>query len=140
MSRYVLDANVAVKWFVPEDLTPQAVRLLEGNHHFVVPDLLYPEAGNALWQKLRRRQITAREARAALEGVANAPFTAYPTRELASSALELALRLECTVYDGGYLALAILADCQLVTGDRKFDGLVPGALRRHLLPLASLPI
>ena len=139
MSRYVLDANVPVKWFVPEDLTPQAVRLLEGNHHFLVPDLIYPEAGNALWQKFRRHQITVREARAALEGVVNAPFTTYPARELVSSALELALRLECTVYDGCYLALAILTDCQLVTGDRNFEELLPGALRHHVLPLASLP-
>ena len=71
MSRYVLDANVPIKWFVPEDLTPQAVRLLEGDHRFIVPDLVYPEAGNALWQKLRRRQITKSEARAALDGIAS---------------------------------------------------------------------
>lgn len=139
MSRYILDANVPVKWFVPEDLTPQAVRLLEGDHRFIVPDLVYPEAGNALWQKLRRRQITTREARAALQGIVTAPFLSYPTRALVDSALELALRLDCTVYDACYLSLAILSDCQLVTGDRRFEALVSGALRRHLLPLASLP-
>lgn len=139
MSRYVLDANVPVKWFVPEDLTPQAVRLLEGEHRFLVPDLVYPEASNALWQKLRRRQITMSEARAALEGIVSAPFTSYPTRELVSSALELAFQLDCTVYDGCYLSLAILSDCQLVTGDRRFAAQVSGALRRHVLPLASLP-
>ena len=69
MSRYVLDANVPIKWFVPENLTPQAVRLLESDHRFIVPDLVYPEVGNALWQKLRRRQITMSEARAALDGI-----------------------------------------------------------------------
>ncbi len=139
MSRYVLDANVPVKWFIPEELSPQAVRLLEGDHHFIVPDLVYPEAGNALWQKLRRRQITMSEARAALEGIVTAPFTSYPTRELVSSALELALQLDCTVYDGCYLGLAIFSDCQLVTGDRRLEVLVSGSLRRHVLPLASLP-
>jgi predicted nucleic acid-binding protein len=139
MSQYVLDANVPIKWFVPEDLTPQAVRLLEGDHQFIVPDLVYSETGNALWQKVRRRQITEGEARVALEGIVTAPFTAYPARELASSALELALRLDCTVYDGCYLGLAVLADCQLVTGDRRFETLVTGTLRRHVLPLASLP-
>lgn len=139
MSRYVLDANVPVKWFVPEDLTPQAVRLLEGDHRFIVPDLVYPEAGNALWQKLRRRQITTREARAALQGIVTAPFVRYPTRALVDSALELALQLDCTVHDACYLSLAILSDCQLVTGDHRFEALVSGALRRHLLPLASLP-
>jgi len=139
MSRYVLDANVPVKWFVPEDLTPQAVRLLESDHRFIVPDLVYPEAGNALWQKLRRRQITTSEARAALLGIVSAPFRSYPTRALVDPALELALQLDCTVYDACCLSLAILSDCQLVTGDRRFEALVSGALRRHLLPLASLP-
>jgi len=139
MSRYVLDANVPIKWFVPEDLTPQAVHLLESDHRFIVPDLVYPEAGNALWQKLRRRQITMSEARAALQGIVTAPFMSYPTRALVDPALELALQLDCTVYDACYLSLAILSDCQLVTGDRRFETLVSGALRRHLLPLASLP-
>jgi predicted nucleic acid-binding protein len=63
----------------------------------------------------------------------------YPTRALVDPALELALQLDCTVYDACYLSLAILSDCQLVTGDRRFETLVSGALRRHLLPLASLP-
>lgn len=139
MSRYVLDANVLVKWFVPEELSPQAVRLLEENHHFLAPDLVYPETGNAMWQKVRRRQITPSDARVALEGIGRAPVTIYPSRELVPSALELALRLDCTVYDGCYLGLAILSDCPLVTGDRHFDALISGSLRRHVLPLSSLP-
>ncbi|HEX7214087.1 MAG TPA: type II toxin-antitoxin system VapC family toxin [Methylomirabilota bacterium] len=139
MSRYVLDANVLVKWFVPEDFSPQAARLLEGDHQLVVPDLIYPEASNALWQKVRRRQITAPEARVALEAVADAPLTVYPTRRLVSSALDLALRLDCTVYDGCYLALAVLSDCPLVTGDRRLVAHVPGPLRGHLRALSSLP-
>jgi predicted nucleic acid-binding protein len=139
MSQYVLDANVPIKWFVPEDLTPQAVRLLEGDHQFIVPDLVYLETGNALWKKVRRRQITASEARVVLDGIVTAPFTTYPARELVSSALELARQLDCTVYDGCYLGLAVLADCQLVTGDRRLETLASGTLRRHVLPLASLP-
>jgi hypothetical protein len=47
MSRYVLDANVLAKWFVPEEPSPQAVRLLEEDHLFLAPDLVYPETGNA---------------------------------------------------------------------------------------------
>ena len=38
-----------------------------------------------------------------------------------------------------YLSLAVLSDCQLVTGDRRFEALVSGPLRQHVLPLASLP-
>jgi predicted nucleic acid-binding protein len=139
MSRYVLDASVLVKWFVPEDLSAQAVRLLEEGHHFVVPDLVYCETGNAMWQKVRRGQITSRDAQKALEGIRDAPLTTYPSRALVSSALELALRLHCTVYDGCYLGLAVLSNCPLVTGDRHLATLIPECLRRHVLTLSSLP-
>lgn len=39
MSRYVVDASVAVKWFVPEIHTDASLRLLDGNHELLAPDL-----------------------------------------------------------------------------------------------------
>jgi predicted nucleic acid-binding protein len=46
VSRYVLDANIAVKWFVPEIHSDAARRLLATNHTFLVPDFFFPEVGN----------------------------------------------------------------------------------------------
>ena len=140
MSRYVIDANVSVKWFVPEVLTTQAVRLLEGDHHLLAPDLVYAEAGNALWQKVGRDQLDPGRARAALDGLAGAPLEIHPIRELSALALELALESGCTVYDGCYLGLAISRDCQLVSADVRLERLVPSRHRRHFLALALLPI
>jgi predicted nucleic acid-binding protein len=51
VSDFVVDASVAVKWFVPEIYDAQALRLLSGSHQLVAPDLLYVEAGNILWKK-----------------------------------------------------------------------------------------
>lgn len=139
MSRYVVDANVPVKWFVPEVLTSQALRLLEGDHELVAPDLLYAEVGNALWQKVRRKYLAEREARGVMDDVLRAPLTIHPTRQVTTLALELALRAGCTVYDGCYLGLAMLHDCPLVTADQRLQGFVPARYRRHVLPLSSLP-
>src|SRR5260370_16756045 len=125
MSQYVLDANVPIKWFVPEDLTPQAVRLLEGDHQFIVPDLVYLETGNALWKKVRRRQITASEARVVLDGIVTAPFTTYPARELVSSALELALQLDSTLSHASSLGLPLLPHCPLPPADLPLHPLAP---------------
>jgi len=42
------------------------------------------------------------------------------TQDLASQALELALRTERTVYDSLYLAVALANDCRVVTADERF--------------------
>lgn len=139
MSRYVIDANVSVKWFVPEVLTPHAVQLLDGDHHLMAPDLVYAEVGNALWQKVRREQLTAAQARRALDGITGAPLEVYSTHELAALALELVLESGCTVYDGCYLGLAISRNCQLVSADVRLESLVPPRYRGHFLSLASVP-
>lgn len=138
MSHYVIDANVSVKWFVPEVLTPHALRLLNGEHHLMAPDLVYTEAGNAVWQKVRREQLTAAQARRVLGGIVGAPLEVHSTRELVALGLELALESGCTVYDGCYLGLAISRDCELVSADQRLKGLVPARYRRHFLPLASV--
>ncbi len=138
MSHYVIDANVSVKWFVPEVLTPQALRLLDGDHHLMAPDLVYSEAGNAVWQKVRREQLTAAQARRVLGGIVGAPLEVHPTRELVTLGLELALESGCTVYDGCYLGLAISRGCQLVSADERLEALLPARCQRHFLPLASV--
>jgi predicted nucleic acid-binding protein len=60
--RVVVDASVAVKWVIPEVLSDQADAVRGRADHVLAPDLLLPEAANALWKKLTRREITAREA------------------------------------------------------------------------------
>jgi predicted nucleic acid-binding protein len=117
MSRYVVDANVPIKWFIPEVLSTEALRLAAGGHRLLAPDLLYAEAGNALWQKIQRGSLKPVEARNILKWIGAAPLEVYQVRPLGSLALGLAIDLGCTVYDGCYLALALGQDCPLVTAD-----------------------
>ena len=47
MSVLVVDASVVLKWFLPEIHSDAARRLLAATHHYLSPDLLFPEVGNA---------------------------------------------------------------------------------------------
>jgi predicted nucleic acid-binding protein len=119
MSRYVVDASVAVKWFVPEIHTQAALRLLHETHELVAPDLLFPEIGNTLWKKIRLEEIDRDEARQVLRALRALPLTIQPSAPLLEPALEIAIGLNRTVYDSLYVALALQHHCRMVTADRR---------------------
>lgn len=126
---WVVDASITVKWLTPERLTENADRLLASGEPLIAPDLVFVEAANALWKKTQRREITLREATAALDLLRAAGLEARPTPPLLRRALELAGRLEHPVYDCVYLALAEVEHLPLVTADAR---LLRGARRRRL--------
>lgn len=139
MSAYVIDASVAVKWFVPEAHSREAAALLDPALTLHAPDLLFAEVSNALWKKTRRRELRPGEAKLILRGLASVPLEVTPIRHLAAGALDLALETGCTVYDAVYLALAAHHDCRLVTADQRLGRLIrPKALARHISLLPAI--
>ena len=132
MSLYVVDANIVAKWFVPERLSEEAVRLLDDKHELASPDLLWPEIGNVLWKKSRGGQLTGQEAARILQALDRFPVTIFPSRLLLEAALEIALATGRTVYDSVYLALAVALECRLVTADERLvNALAGGPLASH---------
>jgi len=127
VSRYVADASVVAKWFLPEVHTTSAVRLLEGGHDLLVPDLVFPEVGNVLWKKARLGEITEEEGREILRALRSVPLEVHPTMPLLAAAFELAIGLDRTVYDCVYLALAVQQQCRMVTADSKLRRAVQNA-------------
>ncbi|MSP62578.1 MAG: PIN domain-containing protein [Myxococcales bacterium] len=120
MSRRVVDASVALKWFFPEVHSDAAARLLDGPHDLVAPDLLGPEVGNVLWKRVRRGEITSAEAQQVWRAFAAIPIEIRPSRPLIDAAMEIGIREKRSVHDSLYLALALAETCRLVTADRKF--------------------
>ncbi len=120
MSRFVVDASVAVKWFVPEVHHRAALRLLDGSHEWLAPDLLLPEFGNIIWKKTRRGEITQDEGRQIVRAFRKVPIQIHSSANLLEPAFEIANRMHRSVYDSVYLALAILQRCRMLTADRKF--------------------
>jgi predicted nucleic acid-binding protein len=139
MTQRVIDASVVIKWFVDEVHAEAARRLQEDQYDLLAPDLLWPECGNILWKKVRRGELTADEARLTWGGLEQQPISIFPSRLVLEPALEVAFDTNSTVYDGCYLALAMLTDCQLVTADRKlFNALQGGRYAAYLCWVADL--
>jgi len=120
MTRVVVDASVAFKWYVREPQTPQARRLLSPSYEMIVPDLIWPELASALWKRVQRQQMTHDEAHRALLDLRRVPIETHAMERLAPRALDLAVGMSRSVYDCLYLALAEREMCQMVTADQRF--------------------
>ncbi len=118
--RVVVDASVAVKWFVPEIHAGAARRLLREGNVLLAPDLIWSEVANALWRKWRDTELAAED----VEGILN-DFRRYPLRICSGELLydvawPVARASGRTFYDSLYLALAMSNGCPLVTADSRF--------------------
>lgn len=122
----VIDASVAMKWFVAEPLHDQARRLLDEPETLLAPDLLLCEAANVAWKKARLGELRPDEAARLVSALLGGVPVLRPSVELAARALGLAGDLDHPVYRCLYLALALALqeDTVLITADRRFHQVV----------------
>ena len=120
----VVDASVAIKLFLREELSDRAAALfaqltLSPPARFFVPDHFFIECANVLWKYVR---FYGYEREAALEDLMDLrqlPWRSLPTRELAQASLALGLDREIAAYDAAYVVLAESVELPLVTADEK---------------------
>ncbi|MCI0422475.1 MAG: type II toxin-antitoxin system VapC family toxin [Acidobacteria bacterium] len=122
--RAVIDASVAVKLFVPEELSTQARAIFarfasEDGAKLVVPDFFFIECANVFWKWVQRFAYPGRETQAHLRDLASLGLEVIPVEILAEDALLVALAQKITVYDGCYVALAAKLQLSLLTADAK---------------------
>jgi len=117
VSVFVVDASLVIKWFVPEIHSEAARRWLGASHDYVAPDLLFSEAGNTVWKKVRRKELEKTEGRQLVMDLAQVAVETVATRSLLEDALALALTAGITVYDAMYLTLAVRLETEMITGD-----------------------
>jgi predicted nucleic acid-binding protein len=133
MSRYVVDASVAVQWFFEEAQTAAALRLRGARHQRHAPDLLLVEVDNVVCKRVRRKEITAADGREVRASLRLIPIQIHPSVPLLDSAYELAVRTNCSIYDCLYVALAMLLGAPMVTADRRlYDALATGPFAKYL--------
>ncbi len=126
MSRLVVDASVAGKWFLPEEHSDAAMRLLSSPRALLAPDLILAEFANLLWKRHRVGQLEGEDAVRMVEQLIRVPIEIVPSSILLPAAMRLAMAHDRTVYDCLYLALAIERDYPLVTGDRRLVNALAG--------------
>ncbi len=116
---FVVDASVAVKWFIEESHSAEAKAVLASRHVLIAPDLVVAEVCNAAWKKIREREISREHGTQIADSVGRSFDRLVGSQELASRAFELAVTGDHAVYDCLYLALAEAESAVLVTDDAR---------------------
>ena len=141
----VLDACVAVKWYIYEQGRERALALLRASGtDFVAPDVFLPEVINALL-KNHRAGVFERPLldRALADPKVTAPQL-VSSAMLMDEAIEIAVQLRHPINDCLYLVLAERWDTMMVTADIEFvnrcrDRLPNAPIIARLRTLEDLP-
>jgi predicted nucleic acid-binding protein len=123
----VVDASVAVKWFVPETGHEAALAVLGSGETLIAPNLIIAETMHALRKKLRAGEVTEEQF---VRTGSDLPLyfdEIVPSTSVAEEATRLSIRLDHGFYDCVYLAVSLTSSAALVTGDETFRAKVISA-------------
>ena len=120
----IVDASVAVKWFLPEPDSDRAASLLRDAQKIFAPELIRVEVASAITRRVRLGELKPAHAREACAAWADALVTGVVGLSRNEHDLEravlFALELKHPLQDCLYLAHAERLAAPLVTADRKF--------------------
>ena len=138
MSDFIVDASVAVKWFVAETDSLVADELSASNHRLFAPRLILTEVANALGRKAMAGLMTAAEACVYLRALPQYFDGLLAVDALIEPALENACAIRHPIYDLIYLEAARSLGAQLVSADRRLIAKIAGTgLARHVTLLSD---
>lgn len=117
----IIDASVAVKWYVAEAGHAEARAIMADDKALLAaPDIIITEVANALRRKIAEGTATREQAISALEDLPRCFSRLISAETTSRAAFDLALDLGHPFPDCVYLACAVMNDASLVTDDRKF--------------------
>lgn len=120
MSTIIIDASVAAKLLFQEtDSDAAEAAFLTPQAHFLAPEFIRLELANIVWKRLQRAEIDAAAAQAIFDLIPTVPVELLMQEDLLTIGFEIAAKTGCTVYDGLYLAAAVLHNAVVVTADKR---------------------
>ena len=118
---YVIDASVALKWFVDEGDQNLALELTKYETQLLAPDILLAEVANVLRRKVRGNHIPEVQAEEAVQILLRTFPKAIASATLLGDAFAISTQMDHSVYDVLYLICALRRDdAKLITADAKF--------------------
>ena len=119
-----IDANVGVKWVIPESDSSLALSLFReqrnSGERIIAPHFMASEVTNAIWRKVARGLLTYEDAEARLGAFLAFQVDASSPPGLHRQALWLANQFQTrAAYDMHYVALAQIVGCELWTADER---------------------
>ena len=127
----VVDASLAVRWFLDEPFSVEAAALLADGEEMLAPALFHVEVASTLVREANIDKSLAAPMRQAIDGleglIASATVRLIATEpESLSAAAAMAIELGHPLKDCIYLALAMELGCDLVTCDARFAAKAKG--------------
>jgi predicted nucleic acid-binding protein len=126
VSDLVIDASVAVKWFVPEEASDKADEVSASEHTLLAPRLIMTEVANALARKAIQKLITPLEAEEYIRTLPQFLAGLLDVDDLIEAALRNACNYRHSIYDFIYLEAARRRDTKMLTADQRLIARVKG--------------
>jgi predicted nucleic acid-binding protein len=137
METWVVDASVAVKWFVLEASSDRALDLATSEHHLIAPDIVRFEIAAALSRRVRDGVLDQDQANQDLLTLSEYFSDLIPSNVLLPAGFERSVALRHHLYDCIYLAAARARGAKLVTADAKFAAKVSGTPDAEIVVLLA---
>jgi predicted nucleic acid-binding protein len=124
MNAFVVDASVALKWYLPDEQgVEQALFLLDAFMREEIalhaPSLIDWEFVNAMWVAGRTGRIALEDRDAAVQNFLGIEVSRTRCNDLSVSILSVATEFGRSCYDSAYLALSSTMGAPFVTGDKR---------------------
>jgi predicted nucleic acid-binding protein len=118
----VVDASVAVKWFLDECDSDKAIKLWKKHKsqeiRIIVPELLFIEVLNAL----KYKKLNEEELKKVNEALWNSQFIIEKlNKTILDKSAAISIKNNLTIYDSIYIALSQLHGCVLITADESLS-------------------
>ena len=121
MKDTVVNASVALKWFVWEDGSEQALQLLDTITSFYVPDIFLMELDAILSRKVRKREMKTTDAWEKWSQIRKLPYLPTEYDKIEEFTFRLSTEFSITLYDAAYLATAVDREATLYTADKRLS-------------------